>query len=387
MSPCRPVSGRVFDTELYWAEAGKDGQVDKVDIWRRGGAVYHPDSVADLNRFRSLLALSLRRYSRTKRELQGNRVVRKAMAVSEKLAPIGDDGSWFADLKLGSPAQSVYFDIDMSSSDFWVESTTSVRGIRFDSSKSQTYFSDNNFVFKDCVGSLDSLAIGADTFKIEFAHCQPPRASVKTLNPSGGMLGLAHSSLTQTSLPHFFETAKESGKLAENLFAIQFKQADDGSATGAILSLGGVPHKVDDPLWASVKTYGFWQVLFKSLMVDGNTILDNIQGVIDVTLPFILAPAEDAHTFYNSISGAQPLSNGFWSYPCFENPKVHIEHAGWLFPFRDTSLGRVKEASGYCVGPIVEADLAGLWVIGEPFLKGVLSVFDFDEKRVGFRTI
>ncbi|KAK9360316.1 aspartic peptidase domain-containing protein [Lipomyces starkeyi] len=369
----------------YYGNPSPDaGVVAKIPINRRGGRVYNPESVADLARFNAVLQSCLERYSRTKRELQGNRVVRRTLPLPDKLAPIGEDGSWYADVELGNPGQKVQFDIDMTSSDFWVESTTSVHGTRFEASNSQSYFSEYKFVFRDCIGSLDSLVLGDKKFNIEFAHCSPPRASIRTLNPSGGIMGLAHSSLSQTSLPHFFEDAKEKGKLAEGIFAIEFNKDDTDSS--AVLSFGGVAQQHDDPLYAPVKTFGFWQILFKSLMVDGNTVLDNIQGVIDVTSPFVLAPPEDVRIFYNAISGAQPLANGFWSYPCFEDPKIHIEHAGWLFPFKDSSLGKVKESSGYCVGPLVEADLAGLWVIGEPFLKGVISIFDFDQKRVGIRS-
>ncbi|KAK7205770.1 aspartic peptidase domain-containing protein [Myxozyma melibiosi] len=369
----------------YYGNDSPDASVvAKVAVGRRGGRVYTPDSVANLKRFRALLRASLQRYNRTKRELQGNRVVRKAVTLPDKLAPIGADGTFFTNLKLGSPAQDIFFDIDMTSSDFWVESTTSVRGTRFRSENSQSYFTDSRLVFKDCVGSNEALEIGEQKFSIDFAHCTPHPSTVRTLNPSGGMLGLAHSSLSQTGLPHFFESAVATNKLSDAIFAIEYIQDDPKG--GAVLSIGGVAHKVDDPLYAPLKTYGFWQMLFKSLMIDGNTVIDNIQGVIDVNSPFILAPSEDVRMFYNAISGAQPLADGFWSYPCFEDPKIHIEHAGWLFPIKDASLGKVKEASGYCVGPVVEADLAGLWVIGEPFLRGVLSVFDFDQKRIGFRT-
>ncbi|KAK9450612.1 aspartic peptidase domain-containing protein [Limtongia smithiae] len=287
----------------------------------------------------------------------------------------------------------------MTSSDFWVESTTSVHGTAFDAEKSQSYFTKDALVFKDCVASSDILRVGLAEFAIDFAHCVPPRASVRTLRPSGGMLGLAHSCLTQTGVPQFFEASATSAadgadgavsratenRLGELMFSVEYKPEDP--AGGAYLALGGMPHQVEEALYAPVKTTGFWQILFKTMLLDGNGVVDNIQGVIDVNCPFVLAPPEDVHSFYSAISGAQPLSNGFWSYPCFEDPKIHIEHAGWLFPFKDNNLGKVKEASGYCVGPIVEADLAGLWVIGEPFLRGTLSVFDYKKKRVGFRSV
>ncbi|KAK9466106.1 aspartic peptidase domain-containing protein [Lipomyces arxii] len=369
----------------YGNDAFDAPAVARLDIKRRGGRVYSPDSIADLNRFQEILSTSLERYAHTKRELQGNRVVRKALPISDKLAPIGSDGSWFSEVEIGKPAQKIQFDIDMTSSDFWIDSTTSVRGTAYWSDKSESYITNLQSVFRDCTSSKDNLMFGDKQFTVSFAHCTPPRASVKTLDPSGGMLGLAHSTLSQTTVPHFFEEAMLNRALGRSMFGIEFKK--DDPETGAYLSLGGMAMQHDDPLWSPVKTYGFWQILFKSLMIDGNTVLDNIQGVIDISSPFILAPVEDVRMFYNAISGSQPLANGFWSYPCYEDPKVHIEHSGWLFPFIDVSLGKVKDTSGYCVGPLVEADLGGLWVIGEPFLRGVVSVFDFEQNRVGIRSL
>ncbi|KAK9463445.1 aspartic peptidase domain-containing protein [Lipomyces oligophaga] len=362
------------------------GVVAKMEVMRRGGRVYDPDTVVNLKRFNTMLKSCLARYSRTRRELTGNRVYRKAIPTVDRLAPIGQNGTYVGYLEVGNPPQHIEFDLDMTSSDMWLESTTSVRGTRFDFEQSQTYFTDSRIVFRDCVESTDSLKFsGGTSFEFPIAHCTPHRATVRTLNPSGGMIGLAHSSLSQTNLPNFFEEAAKEGRLAKSMVTVEFFKGDVNA--GAVVGFGGAAHQVDECLYAPVKTFGFWQILFKTLLVDGNGVIDNFQAVIDVTSPFVLAPPEDVRKFYSGISGAQPLADGFWSYPCFVNPKIHVEHGGWLFPFLDNSLGKVKESSGYCVGPVVEADISGLWVIGEPFLRGVLSVFDFDEKRVGFRTL
>ncbi|KAK9427466.1 aspartic peptidase domain-containing protein [Lipomyces doorenjongii] len=367
---------------FYGDNATSSGIVAKVPIYRRGGRVYNPEWISNMSRFNEVLKSSLKRYSRSKRELHGNQVVRKAISLSEKLAAIGEDGSWYANVELGNPGQKVEFDIDMTSSDFWVESTTSVRGTRFEARNSQSYVSKDRLGFEDCVESLDSLVFGDKKFNVEFAHCNPPRASLRTLDPSGSIMGLAHSSLSQTSLPHFFENAKEKRKLADSIFAIEFKNDFSG-----VLSFGGLARYHDEPLFAPVKCTGFWQVLFKTVLLNGNLIQSNILGTIDMTSPFVLAPAEDVRMIYNAISGSEPLGNGFWSYPCSENPKIHLEYAGWWFPFKDSSLGKVKEYSDYCVGPLVEADLDGRWIIGEPFLRNVVTVFDFGRNSVGIRSL
>lgn len=60
------------------------------------------------------------------------------------------------------------------------------------------------------------------------------------------------------------------------------------------------------------------------------------------------------------------------------------------------SLGKVADGTGYCVGSVVETRMASkkawaesgidMWVLGEPFFRGLGVVFDESEGRVGVRT-
>lgn len=60
------------------------------------------------------------------------------------------------------------------------------------------------------------------------------------------------------------------------------------------------------------------------------------------------------------------------------------------------SLGKLSDGSGYCVGSVVEGRMRGpewsgsglrdVWVLGEPFSRGLGLVFDAERGRVGIRT-
>lgn len=61
------------------------------------------------------------------------------------------------------------------------------------------------------------------------------------------------------------------------------------------------------------------------------------------------------------------------------------------------SLGKLADGTGYCVGSVVETEMGtskdwtgsgmkDMWVLGEPFLRGLGVVFDIDNGRVGVRT-
>ena len=61
------------------------------------------------------------------------------------------------------------------------------------------------------------------------------------------------------------------------------------------------------------------------------------------------------------------------------------------------SLGKLADGTGYCVGAVVEtrmglrkewmgSGMKSVWVLGEPFFRGLGVVFDIEGGRVGVRT-
>ncbi|KAL8825401.1 MAG: hypothetical protein Q9191_004441 [Dirinaria sp. TL-2023a] len=128
----------------------------------------------------------------------------------------------------------------------------------------------------------------------------------------------------------------------------------------------------DEWKWSHVQgAEGWWQMLMQGVWVDGSRVLQNQAAVIDINSPFILAPPHAAKAFYASMSGSHPLPfpySNFYAFPCLNPPALHFEFAGASFPamhggrgadWSDVpggrfSLGRLENGSGYCVGSVVE---------------------------------
>lgn len=85
------------------------------------------------------------RFNATTREFMGNKVVRTpkrirgTQASTILLGEVGREGNWFADLRMGDPAQTVDMDLDMLTADWWVFSTSSSKGSWFLDFNSKTY--------------------------------------------------------------------------------------------------------------------------------------------------------------------------------------------------------------------------------------------------------
>lgn len=133
-------------------------------------------------------------------------------------------------------------------------------------------------------------------------------------------------------------------------------------------------------------------------------------------MPFILAPPLAARRFYESIGGTKrldPPHDSFFAFPCLNQVNIAFEIGGWNFVSMSGqgtkadalygpaggrfSLGKLADGTGYCVGSVVEtrmglrkqwmgSGMKDMWVLGEPFFRGLGVVFDMDNMRVGVRT-
>ncbi|KAI9763337.1 MAG: hypothetical protein M1840_000602 [Geoglossum simile] len=198
----------------------------------------------------------------------------------------------------------------------------------------------------------------------------------------------------------------------------QQKESESGqSPVGERGDEAKVVKRDDDWKWTKIQggTAAWWQILMQGVWIDGNKILKNQPVILDLNTPFILAPPTATKLFYASISGARrlpPPHSQFYTFPCLNPPKLHFEFGGGFFPAMQgdrgsgpggrSSLGRAKNGSGYCVGVVVETrmgvggggggregagnGLKDLWVVGEPFWRGVGGVFDINQGRVGMMT-
>ncbi len=122
----------------------------------------------------------------------------------------------YASISIGNPPQKIEMDLNMLVSDFYVVTTSSRVGTRFDEFFSQSYgeraqsdtgckrqtadilfvlVHSNKHPYPMCRLPTDDFhfpTIGK-AIPLDFTHCRPSKSSLKTLAASGSMLGLAPS--------------------------------------------------------------------------------------------------------------------------------------------------------------------------------------------------
>jgi hypothetical protein len=99
--------------------------------------------------------------------------------------------------------------------------------------------------------------------------------------------------------------------------------------------------------------------------------------------------ADPVRRFYDLIPGSQPVEHGFYMYPCDTNlPDIALYFGGVAFSItQDFDRGLRDEGSGNCLGSIVGNEENPMWTIGTAFMTNFYTVFDVDNRRVGFATL
>ncbi|KAL8834134.1 MAG: hypothetical protein Q9170_003908 [Blastenia crenularia] len=335
------------------------------------------------------------KFNLTRREVKGNKLVRKAKsrAVGGQdddglMGELALNGTWFARLSIGEPPQAIDLDLNMLTSDFYVRHTTSHLGTKFDDLFSKTF-------------DMFRFSASSKSFRLPFAYCRPLKGSQETLEASGSMLGLAPSKyLRQLETPFHLHQLLNRGIVKRPVFSLMLVTGYEG-----VLSIGGTAVQAADMVdkqtadeldragaqekieaftrengrtlesgansldkaripeekivlhkrevdvksfkasqanwedrwtWTKVQgAEGWWQTLMQGVWVGGSRILRNQAVVLDISTPFILAPPLAAKTFYASVAGSRPLDppySNFYVFPCMNPPTIEFEFSGTRFP-------------------------------------------------------
>jgi hypothetical protein len=92
--------------------------------------------------------------------------------------------------------------------------------------------------------------------------------------------------------------------------------------------------------------------------------------------------------FYQQIPGAQPYSDGYYTFPCNSTlPDISFTIGGRDFPITINIGPSSSDTPNDCLGAILAVPGISFWVLGNRFMANYYTVFDFENAQVGFATL
>jgi len=313
------------------------------------------------------------------------------------------DAEYFGEVHIGSPPQKFTVIYDTGSSNLWVPSkacTNCKHGTpAYDSAKSETYSKDGqSFAMQygtgSCQGYLskDQVQMGGLTIDaFPFGEVTQEAADVFGQAPFDGILGMGVPGGAVDKVPMPMDMLVKQKKVDHNIFA--FYLASGGRA-GSTLTLGGTDpafHEGDFsyvPLAKAGRFLPYWLISASDIKVAGASTgtcgwLLGCEMVVDTGTSLLAGPPSAVNKLLAKVGTVKQDCSNVASLPT-----ITFKFAGKDFDLGpDFYVLRVKDDNGreQCQMGIEGINAgAPIWILGDPFLRKYYTVWDAEQKRVGF---
>lgn len=313
------------------------------------------------------------------------------------------DSEYYGEVEIGSPPQKFQVIYDTGSSNLWVPSKTCANckagSPRYDSSKSSKFVRDGqDFALQygtgSCKGFLskDDVVLGGLTIEgFTFGEVTTEAEDVFGEAPFDGILGMGVPAAAVDKTPMPMQMLLDQKKIEHNIFA--FYLSSDGRA-GSTLTLGGTDSSfysgdftyVPTSLGAHVLPY--WLIQVSDIKVAGKSsgqcpMFIGCQAVVDTGTSILAGPQSAMEKLIQQVGTvAEDCSN------VARLPTLTFNIGGSDFDLGpDFYVLRVEDGPrGSKCQLGLEGVSAGapIWILGDPFLRKYYTVWDAEQKRVGF---
>jgi len=333
------------------------------------------------------------------RDLKKNKIARTYRLGGTTDVTIEDfqNAQYYGEVDVGTPRQKFNVIYDTGSSNLWIPGQCGFRCLsknKFKASASSSYV-ENGTAFDIEYGSGPvSGKVEQDTACLGDLCVEKQLLAVIT-DVSGlgvgyvagkfdGICGLAWDSISVDGMKTPFHGLVDSGVLDAPVFAFYL-----GDNTAGELTLGGIDekHYTGDLTWAKLVNETYWQVELELLGVNGNTIAQNVYGVIDTGTSLIAGPKDGVAALAKAV-GAKELMKGEYQIDCnADAPIITFVFNGVKFDLAKEDY--VIKSGTTCLFGFMAIDLPPQvgWIVGDVFIRKYYTVFDWGNERVGFADV
>jgi len=315
------------------------------------------------------------------------------------------DTEYYGEVEIGSPAQKFQVIYDTGSSNLWVPSkgctNCKSHAASYDSSKSSKYVKNGQdfrlqYGTGSCNGFLsrDDVTLGGLTIEgFTFGEVTQEAADVFGAAPFDGILGMGVPAAAVDHTPMPMDMLVQQKKIEHNIFA--FYLSSNGKR-GSTLTLGGTDSSFYTgefsyvPLARAGRFLPYWLVSASDIKIGGQSfgLCSRIIGcdmVVDTGTSIFAGPSKQINSIIQQIGNVSEDCSNVKSLPT-----ITFSMGGHDFDMTpDFYVLRVPDENGKTVCQLgIEAMNAGvpIFILGDPFLRQYYTVWDGEQKRVGFAT-
>ena len=330
------------------------------------------------------------------------------------------DAQYYGTIELGTPPQKFSVIFDTGSSNLWVPSKdcyylACLLHKRFDASRSSTYEGNGTeFYIRYGSGEVSGIT-GRDLLLVGGVQAEHQDFGEVLREPGisfmfgkfDGILGLGLDGIAVNGMVPPIYNMWQQKHLDRAMFAFWLnREMDDQGAKqpGGELVLGGYDpeHFRGDIHWVDVlpmdleDNYGYWLFKFDEFKIDNFTLASGGYAIADTGTSLCAVPWEYADEINKRI-GAQKNMFGQYVVDCnsmSSMPNIQVSINGLVngrgrpiarqFLLRpDQYILRVQEDS--CISGFMGFNVSRpIWILGDVFLGPYYSIFDVQNKRIGF---
>lgn len=308
---------------------------------------------------------------------------------------------YFGKINIGNPPQSFSVIFDTGSSNLWVPREGCQHcGVdwlgsknKFQPELSNSFELDgSDFEIRYVSGSvsgtfgIDALVLAQDVTIMDQEFGMVDDASglgfAYNFDKFDGIMGMAFSRISIDHVKTPIENAFDQGALDKEVFAFFLGDNDSGE-----LTIGGV----DDTKYkgeirmVDLVEAAYWQIKLDGLKVDTDNldIPSATTAIVDSGTSFITGPTTAIDSLSQKV-GATPVGNGLYIISC-DNvkamPDVIFDINGYDYTFEGKDM--VLQAGNICILSVMALNLP-MWILGDVFMRKYYTVFDMENKQVGF---
>ncbi|KAF5017406.1 hypothetical protein F66182_10666 [Fusarium sp. NRRL 66182] len=326
--------------------------------------------------------------------------------------PLGNDEIYIADVKVGTPPQTLKIAVDTGSADLWVQSTdtiyrTNTQGpwaprYKPNASKTSRRLRDAEWnveyvdgTHADGIVYLDTVRIGE--FELEKTAIQSAQIIAPRFEREAeltGIMGLAKSLPSNIEPPTPSLLDKLRPLLDEPVFTVDLRR----NATGRF-DFGYIDESraKDNISWMATREDSpHWDVTFDVTAWTGQRrvwLAHTFEATIDTGTTLLFLPGSIAGMYWYDVPDMRidPRLGDAFTFPCkftSQLPDLMFKVPGTehvlTIPGPYLAYSPTDDDPEYCWGGMQSAESLGVTIVGDVALKALFVAFDLEKNKVGF---